>query len=60
VSGQGRMGRIFSKMRDKCPELIDAYGRCVQKHISDVRKGKCEEDFLALRECFNATRQETQ
>jgi hypothetical protein len=47
-----RLNGIFKRMAKCCPAEVAAYGACVASFGNSVEKNACNEQFIALRECF--------
>ena len=51
---------IFSRMETKCPDVMQAYARCVidKQNGGALVQGACEEQFRAVMACFRSVRLE--
>ena len=54
-----RMTTAFNAMKKTCPDAIRTYATCVatQHQLGDLEKGSCQDEFAAVKKCFQSVRQ---
>ena len=58
IQQPNRLTRIFSRMKETCPQHIKAYATCVIRHQQEgtLDKGSCQAEFSMVKDCFRSVR----
>ena len=53
-----RLTRVFGRMKEICPQHLQAYAACVlsSQQEGTLGKGSCEREFRVVKECFRTAR----
>jgi len=54
-----RFNRAVGRSFTVCASKVQAYGLCVKEMIPEVNQGKCQREFMELKDCFKKTMKET-
>ncbi|KAF9161659.1 hypothetical protein BGX26_001321 [Mortierella sp. AD094] len=55
MSKPRRTVAAFSASIATCAPTATAYGACISATMNDVHKGVCEKEFIAFKECVQAS-----
>ena len=49
---KNRLWGLYPKLFATCGQEAAIYGQCVTLHMTDVKKGQCEAEFQAFKQCI--------